>query len=1032
MKDRIIDALSQRGMYTLDLYRYLKYEGSLQAFELILNAGLQRGDWECADGYWKLKTVFVPEALPDPSDVEVDFLLNTARQFTQPAQKVRLKLNKEEYFHARNYQPERKTLSEMFYLNCEGYQIVPGKFERNAEGRIKRKACWQSQQVFMVEVDNDVSETSLTEVLEGHQFIRENAVMLVESIRSGYNDPNDDTCNGELRYRAFFMMPRPIKHLKLAEFLTQRICEQVGRADPSGSVITNGAFGLKGQNILHVGNYVQPEYIEAWNELLNAEQSTRSRYTPTEHIAISDIPSKYSERLPDLNFDSEGWSAERLPCMFNSHSQDGWGSRNNAMGVFRHKDALGYTFHCFKCTEKKTFRVTPRKRAKSRVKQVSDSESVYESLETAEVNNRKFWDFILAPRDFDYNRRVMHIPTDTGVGKDYAMIMESRRNDVLSLNPHNRLSAQLCERAIEEDIEAFHIKPRHHGFDIIEDMDIPERIKAFKSNPNVMCIHADRCQALLDKTGTCKDVLCNADQCEVYDFCSENRYVGQVDKAAQAQLILYSWMQLPTDPGAAGIYAQILSKRKRYERRALLSVVGEVDASKLLNRHSISIGEIQKGISLWQDEPAGQFYRMLSGMCNSTWTPKQRWEFLIAEYPKLDGDATINQLAKFPMTQSNKVEGITLIQALSEKLVSIQSLSDIETIPKMYPRHWTPVQWLEQFVMHCQNPEPPLLFTGDTLEFVTPPVLHPMCDTYVMQSATANTHQLKTLLTMANEDITYYPATADRVEHHKDAKIFKIATGRYVRSTCFHYDKEWKVTGLKDKILPHLQNLLGILRNTPGPKFVNTYKAIYDGHELEGEPIINELLSVPDVVWSNWAAGYGLDLEPDTLVIEFGTNEPSEELLRQSCQEIYMSDSEPLSYECLDYHEADGIRIDGVRSYVDKRVQAQYEQMTSLAQYQMANRTRPVRNASLVLIYSSHPCEWLDPRVQWITPDILGGNLRELVIAEPETKFQREKHEKQALAIELAREGMTNREIATQLGYKSPASVHNLLKGLEL
>ena len=147
---------------------------------------------------------------------------------------------------------------------------------------------------------------------------------------------------------------------------------------------------------------------------------------------------------------------------------------------------------------------------------------------------------------------------------------------------------------------------------------------------------------------------------------------------------------------------------------------------------------------------------------------------------------------------------------------------------------------------------------------------------------------------------------------------------------------------------------------------------------------------------------------------------------------MHLTDAEPLSFVHRNYHEHDGVRIEGIRTYTDERVQRVYEQLTEMSQYQMANRTRPVRNPSLVLIYSSHPCKWLDGRVQWVTPDMLGGNLRELEVEEPITEFQREKSEKQSLAIELAKEGMTNADIAVQLGYKSASSITNLLKGLNL
>ena len=133
----------------------------LQAFQLILNAGLASGDWECTDGYWRLpKQTEIPQQV-SPLDIEVDYLLNTARCFTDPSEKDRLKLNSEKYFEHQNYHPKTATLRTMFDDNLAGYQIVPGKFVRDDDGAIKRKACWQSQQVFMVEFDDNVKEISL-------------------------------------------------------------------------------------------------------------------------------------------------------------------------------------------------------------------------------------------------------------------------------------------------------------------------------------------------------------------------------------------------------------------------------------------------------------------------------------------------------------------------------------------------------------------------------------------------------------------------------------------------------------------------------------------------------------------------------------------------------------------------------------------------------------------------------------------------------------------------------------------------------
>ena len=1031
MKDRIKSELAARGFYTLDLFRKLKYEGSFQAFQLILNNGLKNGNWECENGMWKLPT-FKTTTYISPLDTEVDYLINASRQFFSPQEKDRPTLQAENYFSHENYEPKFGTLREMISDNISGYQIVPGKFQRNAEGKIKRKECWQSQQVFMLEFDKDVPFTSLSEVVEYDTFIRENAVALVESIRSGYNDPNDDTCNGDLRYRAFFLMPSVVTHVKSAEFLIEQLLLRCPEGDKSGSVITNGALGLSGANTYHINQNISLEYIHAFRELWHTEQEQQGRYSTAEQINIKEMPDAYSKAIMEVEFGNDNWSRDMLPCPFFNHEHDGWDSQNNATGVFRHSDSFGYTLHCFKCGEKKTYRVKPRKQGKRRAKKLADSEAVYQSLESAQVENQRFWDFVVSPRTFDHNRQAILIQTDTGVGKDHTMLLEAKHNDIFSLNPHTGLSYQIHQRAQEQGLRSYHIKSRKHGFEKIADLSMDKRVEVFKEDEGVMCVHADRCQALLDRTGNCKDVLCNPECCDVYDFCSRNRYVSQIRKAAQCQVAHYSWVQLLTDPGSRGIVAQILNERKRAQRSHLVWVVGEVDAHKLLNRHTVSTVEITKGIETWADEPAGMLYRLLSELCMPHLTAGERWERLVGGFPRIDGKDASRQLSRIGARGLTHTEEITVARAVTEGYVSVEDVQSIHAIPKVYPNNWTLVERLEHFLTYCQSPEPPITFNGQSLEFVTPPDLHSMCDTYVMQSATADARQLEQLLTITADDISFHVARSERVEHHEGTRIFKVATGRYVRSTCFDYDKDWEVTGVNDTIRPHLENLLSILENTPGKKFVNTYKPIYDGDVLAEDPIIELLRAVPGVRWSNWAAGFGLDIDPETVLIEFGTNEPSEYMLKDACAEVYLSDPEPLSFASVNFHEYDGVRIEGIRTYSDERVQRVYEQITEMSQYQMANRTRPVRNASTVLIYSSHPCKWLDGRVQWVVPEMLGGNLRELEIEEPKTEFRREREEKQGLVIELAKEGLSNSDIATQLGYKSQSSVANLLKGIEL
>ena len=152
------------------------------------------------------------------------------------------------------------------------------------------------------------------------------------------------------------------------------------------------------------------------------------------------------------------------------------------MGVFRHSDGLGWTFRCFKCPapdNKRSYRVKPRRPGRRRVQQVSESEEVYAELQTAEYENERVWDFINAPRVFDYKRRVVLVQTDAGVGKDYAKLIQAQKTDVFSLDPHNRLSAQQHSRAKDQALASFHIRSRRYGFEKIVDLEIADRIKVF-------------------------------------------------------------------------------------------------------------------------------------------------------------------------------------------------------------------------------------------------------------------------------------------------------------------------------------------------------------------------------------------------------------------------------------------------------------------------------------------------------------------------------------------------------------------------
>ena len=75
-------------------------------------------------------------------------------------------------------------------------------------------------------------------------------------------------------------------------------------------------------------------------------------YADIEQQALSGLPDEYSVAIEELEYKENGWSRERLPCLFKhrdggSHENDNWGSRANGMEV--RKIEGGYEVRCHKC-----------------------------------------------------------------------------------------------------------------------------------------------------------------------------------------------------------------------------------------------------------------------------------------------------------------------------------------------------------------------------------------------------------------------------------------------------------------------------------------------------------------------------------------------------------------------------------------------------------------------------------------------------------------------------------------------------------
>ena len=214
-------------------------------------------------------------------------LVNRSLTLKHPKQKKSLKING--YYAHRNYKITQIPLDSV----CEetllkGFQLVPGEFIDTHDTGIRNAGNWVSQKVFLIEFD-DTTESTLAEFIAERPFLRENAWLVTESIRSRYDDPDDAECNGQLRPRLVFCMPRTVKTIDERDWIYDALVNALpGCDDGSANSFTNGGLGNASAEHVKIGKIVDTDWFNtaiATGQQKQAERKQRrtqaSRRTQT-------------------------------------------------------------------------------------------------------------------------------------------------------------------------------------------------------------------------------------------------------------------------------------------------------------------------------------------------------------------------------------------------------------------------------------------------------------------------------------------------------------------------------------------------------------------------------------------------------------------------------------------------------------------------------------------------------------------------------------------------------------------------------
>ena len=195
------------------------------------------------------------------SENRIHCLVNRSRALHSPEDKKHL--NNHYYAH-HNYKSEQIPLDSI----CEetllkGYQFVPGEFIDKDNTGIRNAKNWKAQRVFLIEFD-DTTENTLAEFIAARPFLKENAYLVIESIRSRYDDPDDDTCNGQLRPRLVFCMPRAVNTTDERQWVYDALVKELPGCDKgTANSITNGGLGKVNAEHIKIGKIVDTDWFNS-------------------------------------------------------------------------------------------------------------------------------------------------------------------------------------------------------------------------------------------------------------------------------------------------------------------------------------------------------------------------------------------------------------------------------------------------------------------------------------------------------------------------------------------------------------------------------------------------------------------------------------------------------------------------------------------------------------------------------------------------------------------------------------------------
>ena len=249
-----------------------------------------------------------------------------------------------------------------------------------------------------------------------------------------------------------------------------------------------------------------------------------------------------------------------------------------------------------------------------------------------------------------------------------------------------------------------------------------------------------------------------------------------------------------------------------------------------------------------------------------------------------------------------------ITQAIELNILDTGSVEKIQQFPTVYPDpNWTFWHQLKHFFMHYErDADAPMRWSGRTLRFWIPPVLHPSVKRLLIISPRLSETYLHQVFPGEDIAVVHTEPTA----WVSGNQVFQIRSGVYSLRTILNYDNDWDIEGLSKMGERFLFGIRAEIDRDPSVKHaIVTNKAVIthlsDLKEKDNVCFVEDFKSIDTV-----------DFETAEVVWIFGTPHYRQSTMWHQAQMLFGNDDEPLNYSG-EYDSDD---------YRDERVRGVYHQ----------------------------------------------------------------------------------------------------------